>query len=428
MAAKTVNVLDSYLRRVGVVVQYNSLIWAKRYVENGDCELYLPATTANINLLQQGRYLTIDGDDMVCIIRKIEITTDVEDGNYLTVTGYDVRCFLDQRILWGTYTCNGSVVDFLRKMVKECLIDSGVRKLVKPGASGALLQLGSIPSYSPKDQREISYTNLGDTVREICKEQGWGHKITLGNSIFSWSVYNGTSRISTVLFTPKLHNLKSSDYTNDLTKQGNVILVAGAEVGPNRKAQYVGLKTSIDRFEIFLDKKSNRQSMTYAELTAAFPGGQIIQTPSGSYDYFIFNFRFVVPDGGLETWIRKQYGSAATFSTVGSVTYCTITQAEMATLPSANPGPDDTVELWDLPYYIFLVNDGVEELTKYSKIESFDAEIIPDITYKYRSDYNLGDIVRIQNDYGITANVRITEAVEVWDTNGYQLQLKYEQL
>ena len=47
-----INVLDKNLVRIGIIPHYTSLIWASRYVQNGDCELYLPATMEYIDMLQ----------------------------------------------------------------------------------------------------------------------------------------------------------------------------------------------------------------------------------------------------------------------------------------------------------------------------------------------------------------------------------------
>ena len=51
--------------------------------------------------------------------------------------------------------------------------------------------------------------------------------------------------------------------------------------------------------------------------------------------------------------------------------------------------------------------------------EKFAGTVEPDINYKYKKDYNLGDIVKIINEYGLSAKARITEVIESWDESGY---------
>ena len=40
-------------------------------------------------------------------------------------------------------------------------------------------------------------------------------------------------------------------------------------------------------------------------------------------------------------------------------------------------------------------------------------------TYILDADYTLGDIVTIENEYGIRKNVRISAIMETWDASGY---------
>jgi hypothetical protein len=54
--------------------------------------------------------------------------------------------------------------------------------------------------------------------------------------------------------------------------------------------------------------------------------------------------------------------------------------------------------------------------------------VIPDVTFKYRADYNVGDIITIESGYGVTAHARIVEVVEAYDDNGYKLEPKLEYL
>ena len=54
-------------------------------------------------------------------------------------------------------------------------------------------------------------------------------------------------------------------------------------------------------------------------------------------------------------------------------------------------------------------------------------EIIPNLTYIYKQDYNLGDVVTLMNGYGIEIHPRITEIIENWDDNGYTIIPTFEE-
>lgn len=87
MAMGDIYILDQNFNLVYVVDTYKSCIWSKRYVELGDCELYLPATAELLTVLVIGYYLVRQNDDMVCRIKKVQLDTDAENGDYLIITG-----------------------------------------------------------------------------------------------------------------------------------------------------------------------------------------------------------------------------------------------------------------------------------------------------------------------------------------------------
>ena len=58
--------------------------------------------------------------------------------------------------------------------------------------------------------------------------------------------------------------------------------------------------------------------------------------------------------------------------------------------------------------------------------ESFEGSVIPDVTFRYKQDYDLGDIVMIRNSYGFSQAVRITEVIEVDDEDGFRIEPTFE--
>ena len=47
---------------IGVIDEYTSLIWAKRYQDIGDCEVQVPANTEYIDYLKIGNYIQRSDD------------------------------------------------------------------------------------------------------------------------------------------------------------------------------------------------------------------------------------------------------------------------------------------------------------------------------------------------------------------------------
>lgn len=84
-------------------------------------------------------------------------------------------------------------------------------------------------------------------------------------------------------------------------------------------------------------------------------------------------------------------------------------------------------EIGNEEYYAKLSQRGNEKLNECTVITNFESQIEPQATYKYKQDYDLGNIVTTENQYGIRNNPRITEIIESWDENSYTIIPKFEE-
>lgn len=82
-------------------------------------------------------------------------------------------------------------------------------------------------------------------------------------------------------------------------------------------------------------------------------------------------------------------------------------------------------DLSDMEYLNKLKYKGYEELAKQGVKTKFECEV-DHLNYKYKEDYNLGDVITIKNEYGITSKARITEVIETWDNTGYTIEPKLD--
>lgn len=422
-----VYVLDQNLAPVTLIDSFRSLIWATRYAKVGDCELYLSATPENIRILKIGYYLARGDDAMVCRIKRVQIDTDVENGNYIIVNGEDTKSYLDQRIVWGTATCKGKAEVFLRSLVNKSLINSdiGLRNLVKPNG-GALMKLGALVGFRDAASEQMSYANIGEKARAYCDVFGWGYRVVLDGDRLAFEIYAGADRSSTVVFSDEYENLASTTYVMDKTNMGNVALCAGEGEGSKRVKSSVGEATGTGRFEIYTDARDVSKSITWAELHTAYPGGSV--EPFGSvYGYRVATVDVMILSVDFYGWLTANYPSGQ-IVTVDGVEYYRVTGEIIATMETGQPDDTTTATLEDLVYIPYLLNRGIDDLSEYGAVETFEGSVIPDVTFKYKEDYFLGDVVTVRNEYGIEQVARITEVVEVEDENGYSFEPKFESI
>lgn len=74
--------------------------------------------------------------------------------------------------------------------------------------------------------------------------------------------------------------------------------------------------------------------------------------------------------------------------------------------------------LTDAQYNQMLIARGNEKMLDNVTIEAFDGEVETSRLYRYGTDFFMGDIVQLENEYGMKSKVRITEYIYNESTNG----------
>ena len=424
-------VLNLNLRVIGIVEDYQSLIWVRRYNDVGTCEIAVAATAQNIALLQKGFYIFRKDDEMVCRIQKIEIETNPEK-SLLIVTGGDVTGFFDQRIMAGSRIVNGRVENAIRQWISnDCLAAAGADRQFLRADGAALMELGDSNSFPETTQDSVGYSALGAKIKEYCKALGWGYRLTLDfqSGIFVFSLYKGTDRSNSVMFSPRFDNLASSKYSDDITKMGNVAVVSyQTPKYMNVSGDYGATNTSVDRYEVYVDGSKINREMSFAQLKEQYPptssGGTGRLNPE--HDGYIFDVSIQIYTAAQKAQLLDEYSGTITVDPDTGVEFFNI-DTVIADLPDGT-NDKDTAVLRPIVYDAMLLAEGYNVCQNKGELISFEGSVIPNITFVYKKDYFLGDIVRVENEFGISANARITEVLEAFDENGYKCEPKFQYL
>ncbi|WP_461366633.1 siphovirus ReqiPepy6 Gp37-like family protein [Candidatus Darwinibacter acetoxidans] len=84
------------------------------------------------------------------------------------------------------------------------------------------------------------------------------------------------------------------------------------------------------------------------------------------------------------------------------------------------------VDARDLEQTADLPERGLQKLAEVAPVLTFDTEILTESPYKYGTDWDLGDIVTVQNrKWGVTLDSRVTEVTEVYEPAGFRLQATF---
>lgn len=69
-------------------------------------------------------------------------------------------------------------------------------------------------------------------------------------------------------------------------------------------------------------------------------------------------------------------------------------------------------------YETMLLERGAQKIAEHLTTAAFDGEIDAEGVYIYKKDFDIGDIVQIENEYGIAATARIIEIIDSEDESG----------
>lgn len=85
-------------------------------------------------------------------------------------------------------------------------------------------------------------------------------------------------------------------------------------------------------------------------------------------------------------------------------------------------------EISNTEYLRQLTEEGQTALAEYEKTEEFESELDTYTNFIYGVDYFLGDIVQIENGYGLQERARITEIIESEDESGHVFIPTFERI
>lgn len=363
-------VLDKNYDGIAMIDTFTSAIWTVRYDEAGDFEIYTPVRLDYIQAMQIGNYLWNRDSDRLMVIETVEIETDAEEGPQLIVTGRSLESILDRRIVTSSQNFSGNLQSVLFAIIQNEVISSGGTRRI-PGFSLKTSSDSRITSISISEL-SIRGENVYDVVCSLCQANKVGWRILpKGAGGFEFELYVGVDRSYAqsvnpyVTFSPSFENLLNSNYIKSFKSYKNSIYA----VGTYQKEVILQNKYKDDNGEWVVEEQT-----TYEEAEVVTWQYSETATPSGLARREMF-----IDNGGIND--GEQGGEYATWNAVNK-------------------------------------EKAIAELGEYQTTTAFEGELEATRQYIYREDFNIGDIVQVENEFGITGTVYISEIVFSQDANG----------
>lgn len=411
-----VYILDAEYNPVGVIDEAESVLWNKKYNDIGESEIYIPCNATYLELLKRGNYLFRYDDDMACKIEKREIETNVEDGDYIIVPASDLCTILSGRIVRWQVVYSGTVAGFIEKVLTDNVINPAEDSRRIPQKEEThiagfdfLLDTSNGAEFTERIEVSAFTDDLLQLIITTCKTYNYGFRLSFDIEArrLVFRLYKGKNKALTtgdeyVEFSPQYANILSSSYVEDGSNYKNVVYVSykSSDESVYLLSVYRGMDDGIpeptgeERREIFIDGTGTSRDISSAELYQMFPSA-----------------------------------SKRSFTDADGKDRASYYNGDIIVATSEGKGDDEKITVSDYTYLLLIRAVGENALAEHTDSTEFGGNVDTIDTYEYKSDYNLGDIVKVINEHGIEAEARIIEVMESDDgDDGYVVEPTFEYL
>lgn len=254
-----VRIYNPALELQGIIDEFSSLIWLRRYQEPGEFELRTPyAAESKRLLIPENIIQKYDGAEVVDagVIENITMTTDE-----IIVKGRFLESYLDRRLIKATTYYSGNVEDSIRSIISNMV-------------AIPLLELGTDHGLTETLRYQATYKPVLNIISKACKATGLGFRIRPDFSTrkLYFEVYKGADRTAgtaaKVIFSEKYDNLLKETYSYDSTQYKTKAFVSQL-INDVRVAYNVGSGTGLGLREVHIPTTVDTNDKTTAEIKAS---------------------------------------------------------------------------------------------------------------------------------------------------------------
>lgn len=251
-----VRIYNPELELQGVIDEFSSLIWIRRYQTPGEFELRTPYAVESKNLLiPENIVQKFDGDEVVeaGVIENLQMNKD-----QIVVKGRFLESYLERRLIKETQYYTGNAEDSLRRIVSNMV-------------PIPLLTLGADRGLSERLEFQATYKTVLSIVQKVCKGTTLGFRIRpdFSSRNLYFEVYKGADRTSSaaarVIFSEKYDNLLNEVYTYDSTNYRTKVFVTQL-VNDVRTAYSVGGGSGLGLREVHAATQVDTKGRTAEEI------------------------------------------------------------------------------------------------------------------------------------------------------------------
>ena len=254
-----VRIYNPSLELQGVIDEFSSLIWIRRYQMPGEFEIRTPYAAESKRLLIPENI--VQKYDETEVVDAGVIENIVMNENEIIVKGRFLESYLERRLIKDTTYYSGNVEDSLRSIITNMI---GI----------PLLELGTDHGLTETLTFQATYKTVLNIVQKACKATALGFRIRPDFSArkMYFEVYKGADKTSNaaakVIFSEKYDNLLNESYTYDSTNYRTKVFVSQL-VNNVRVAYSVGSGTGLELRESHQPTTVDTNNKTSAEIESS---------------------------------------------------------------------------------------------------------------------------------------------------------------
>ncbi len=254
-------IFDRDISRRGLLDNYFSLRWTRRYHRAGEFELHAALTDETLGLLHRENIVWKRDDLEAGYIEHRELKQDSQGQEVIVVRGKFLTGYLARRIVWGIENWNMSPEKIIRVLIeRNCIAPDN------PSRAFPMFGLGDLKDIPGSLRVQIGYKNLLEAVEGVAVSGGLGIRTLLDaqNKELVFDIYRGLDRTAgqsenpPAIFSREFENVFEQEYIDSLSSYRNLALVAGEGEGTDRELVTVGEGEGLDRHELYVDARDLR--------------------------------------------------------------------------------------------------------------------------------------------------------------------------
>lgn len=216
-----VRIYNPDLELQGIIDEFSSLIWIRRYQQPGEFELRTPYAEVSKELLVKEN-----------VIQRYDGSTPLEAGvienilmnkDEIVVKGRFLESYLDRRLIKET--------EEKEAVTYDGNAETSMRDIISNMVAFPLLELGERCGSDEELEFQATYKSVLSIIEKVCKATTLGFRIRpdFSNQALYFEVYQGTDRTADtaakVIFSEKYDNLLNEEYTYDSTNLKSKVFV-----------------------------------------------------------------------------------------------------------------------------------------------------------------------------------------------------------